>query len=54
MLRARMVVRRLGARVLGGLVGNVDIPKLLTGTSAAWVADKISASQGSQRQGASQ
>jgi HK97 family phage major capsid protein len=38
-LRAKMVVRRLGARVLGGLVGNVDIPKLIASPSSAWVAD---------------
>lgn len=39
MLRAKLVVRRLGARVLSGLVGNVDIPKLSVGTTSAWVAD---------------
>jgi len=39
MLRAKMVVRRLGARVLSGLVGNVDIPKLVASASSAWVAD---------------
>jgi len=38
-LRARMVTRRLGARVLSGLVGNVDIPKLDASATAAWVAD---------------
>lgn len=38
-LRARMVVRRLGARVLSGLVGNVDIPKLASSASTGWVAD---------------
>lgn len=38
-LRAKMVVRKLGARVLSGLVGNVDIPKLIAGTTSAWVAD---------------
>jgi len=38
-LRAKMVVRRLGARVLSGLVGNVDIPKLSVSASSAWVAD---------------
>lgn len=38
-LRARMVVRRLGARVLTGLVGNVDIPKLAASANTGWVAD---------------
>jgi len=38
-LRARMVVRKLGARVLSGLVGNVSIPKLIAGTTSAWIAD---------------
>ena len=28
-LRAKLITRRLGARVLSGLVGNVDIPKML-------------------------
>lgn len=39
LLRAKLVVRRLGARVLNGLVGNVDIPKLTTSTTAGWVAE---------------
>ncbi len=39
MLRAKLVVRRLGARVLNGLVGNVDIPKLTATTTAGWVAE---------------
>lgn len=38
-LRARMVTRRLGARVLSGLMGNVDIPKLDSSATVAWVAD---------------
>lgn len=38
-LRARMVVRRLGARVLSGLVGNVDVPKLAASATTGWVAD---------------
>ena len=38
-LRAAMVVRRLGARVLTGLVGNVAIPGLKASASAGWVAE---------------
>lgn len=38
-LRAAMVVRRLGARVLTGLVGNVAIPGLKASASASWVAE---------------
>jgi HK97 family phage major capsid protein len=45
-LRAAMAVRRLGARVLSGLVGNVDIPQLSVSGAASWVAENsvISAS----------
>lgn len=43
-LRAKMVVRRLGARVLSGLVGNVDIPKLSVSATSAWVADNAALS----------
>ena len=38
-LRAAMAVRRLGARVLDGLVGNVDIPRLKASATTAWVAE---------------
>jgi HK97 family phage major capsid protein len=38
-LRDAMVVRRLGARVLDGLVGNVDIPRLKASATSAWVAE---------------
>jgi HK97 family phage major capsid protein len=48
-LRAALVIRRLGARVLSGLMGNVDIPKRTGSSTAAWVADNaaISATDGS-------
>ena len=36
-LRAALVVRRLGARVLTGLQGNLDIPALKTSGTAGWV-----------------
>ena len=38
-LRAAIRVRGLGARVLTGLVGNVDIPGLKTSATAGWVAE---------------
>lgn len=39
LLRARSVVNRLGATVLGGLRGNVSIPQVDAAPSAAWVAE---------------
>lgn len=41
-LRAKLVMRRLGARVLSGLQGNVDLPKRLTSSSAGWFAENAS------------
>ena len=38
-LRAAIIVRRLGATVLSGLTGNVDIPRLKASATAAWVAE---------------
>jgi HK97 family phage major capsid protein len=38
-LREAMVIRRLGARVLSGLVGNVGIPKTQTSATSHWVAE---------------
>jgi HK97 family phage major capsid protein len=38
-LRAALRVRQLGATVLTGLVGNVDIPRLATSATTAWVAE---------------
>lgn len=40
-LRAAMVVRRLGARILTNLVGNVAIPGLKASASAGWVAENV-------------
>lgn len=39
LLRAKLVMRTLGARVLNGLVGNVEIPKLKQSATAAWIAE---------------
>lgn len=38
-LRAKLVTAELGATVLSGLVGNVDIPKLKTSAATGWVAE---------------
>jgi HK97 family phage major capsid protein len=38
-LREAMAIRRLGARVLNDLTGNVDIPRLKASATAAWVAE---------------
>lgn len=43
-LRASLLTRRLGVRVLSGLSGNVTIPKHGTGTVVGWVADNSSLS----------
>jgi len=40
LLRNKMVVRQLGARVLSGLEGDVQIPKLAGGATAYWVGEK--------------
>jgi HK97 family phage major capsid protein len=38
-LRARMMVRKLGARVVSGLVGNVGFPRQTGTSSLSWVAE---------------
>lgn len=38
-LRAALVIRRLGARMISGLVGNLDIPRLTTSAASGWVAE---------------
>ncbi len=38
-LRAKLVTRRLGARILSGLTGNVDIGRLTGSASAGWVSE---------------
>ena len=39
LLRNKMVVRQLGARVLGGLVGDIAIPSQTGGATAYWVTE---------------
>ncbi|TVM16686.1 phage major capsid protein [Oceanidesulfovibrio indonesiensis] len=43
-LRAALIVRGLGARVLNGLQGNVDIPGLKSSATAGWVAENTALS----------
>jgi HK97 family phage major capsid protein len=38
-LRAALAVRRLGARILSGLQGNLDIPRLKASATTGWVAE---------------
>ena len=39
LLRAALVIRQLGARVLTGLTSNVDIPRLVRSAAVGWVAE---------------
>ena len=39
LLRSKLVIQRLGARVLSGLRGNVEIPRLKASASSGWVAE---------------
>jgi len=39
LLRAALVIRRLGATVLTGLVGNVAIPRLKAASTSYWIAE---------------
>jgi len=43
-LRAKLRIRQLGATVLSGLIGNVDIPKLKTSATSGWVAENAALS----------
>lgn len=43
-LRAALITSRLGARVLNGLVGNVDIPRLKQSAVAGWFAENAAIS----------
>jgi len=39
LLRNKMMVRRMGARVLAGLQGNIAFPRLASGSTFSWVAE---------------
>lgn len=45
LLRNRLVTRQLGATVLGGLTGNVSIPRQSNGATAYWVAEGVAPTQ---------
>ena len=45
LLRNRMMVRMLGATVLDGLIGNVDIPKQTGSATMAWAAEDVAAAE---------
>lgn len=48
-LRAKMITRGLGARVLGGLQGNVSIPGLKASGTAEWIAENAALTGGDQQ-----
>ncbi len=45
-LRNRLLIRKLGCRVLSGLKGNVSIPKRTVGAVSYWVADGSAPTEG--------
>ena len=51
LLRNRMMVQRAGATVLGGLVGDVAIPKQSGGATAYWVAENSAPTESQQTVG---
>lgn len=51
MLRNRMLVRQLGATVLGGLIGDVAIPKQSGGATAYWVGENTAPTESQQTLG---
>lgn len=46
-LRPVLAVQGMGATVISGLVGNLDLPRLTSGPSAAWVAEDGAATESS-------
>ena len=48
-LRAQMVTQKLGATVLSGLVGNVDIPRLKASAATGWVAENAAITPSDQQ-----
>lgn len=51
LLYARLVLRGLGAQVLTGLVGNLDLPKLVTGSTIGNLAENAASSESSPTTG---
>lgn len=48
LLRNRMMVERMGARTLDGLIGDIAIPKMTGGATAYWVAESGDVTESSQ------
>jgi HK97 family phage major capsid protein len=48
LLRNAMMVRKLGARILGGLVGDIAIPKQTGGATAYWVGESMAPTESQQ------
>ncbi len=48
LLRNRMMVRRMGATILGGLVGDVAIPSQTGGATAYWVGESVDPTESQQ------
>jgi len=48
LLRNRMMVRKLGARILSGLVGDIAIPKMTGGATAYWVSEGMAPTESQQ------
>lgn len=48
LLRNKMMVRRMGAQVLGGLTGSIAIPRQTGGATAYWVAESGSPTESQQ------
>lgn len=49
LLRNKMLLRRLGAQVIGGLVGDIAIPKQTGGATAYWVGENTAITSESQQ-----
>lgn len=48
LLRDKLVVRKLGARVLSGLIGDIAIPKQTGGATAYWVNEGVAPAESQQ------
>lgn len=48
LLRNKMVVNQMGARMLSGLAGNVAIPRMTGGATAYWVAENSAPTESQQ------
>jgi HK97 family phage major capsid protein len=48
LLRAKLVMKQMGAQMLTGLQGDISIPRLKTGATAVWAAENADATESSQ------